>query len=84
MSNPPVSSLMTYLFFHGRLILVYSDPKKAGSTLAILDGDKLRQLSTPYASYGSLSIGQTGKSLTCSAGFPLLISLHPHALSDVL
>ena len=75
---------MTDLFCHGRLILVYSDPKKAGSTLAILDGDKLRQLSTPYASYGSLSIGQTGKSLTFSAGFPLLISLHPHALSDVI
>ena len=43
-----------------RLILVYSDPKKAGSSLAILDGDRLRELSTPYSSYGSLSIGQTG------------------------
>ena len=45
-----------------RLILVYSDPKKAGSSLAILDGDRLRELSTPYSSYGSLSIGQTGLS----------------------
>ncbi|CAL5220350.1 g2347 [Coccomyxa viridis] len=47
----------------GRLILVYSDPKKAGSSLAILDGDRLRELSTPYSSYGSLSIGQTGDKL---------------------
>jgi len=64
---------MTHLFFHGRLILVYSDPKKAGSTLAILDGDKLRELSTPYASYGSLSTGQTGEALTFSTAFLLLI-----------
>ena len=42
---------------------MYSDPKKAGSALAILDGDQLRELSTPYSSYGSLSVGQTGLKL---------------------
>ena len=52
---------------------MYSDPKKAGSTLAILDGDKLRELSTPYASYGSLSVGQTGESLTFRVAFSLFI-----------
>ena len=46
-----------------RLILVYSDPKKAGSTLAILDGDQLQELSTPYSSFGSLSVGNTGERL---------------------
>ena len=53
---------MQYLIhkFVGRLIVVYSDPNKAGSSLAILDGGQLRELSTPYSSYGSLSLGQTG------------------------
>ena len=54
-----------YLIFEDsslcRLILVYSDPKKAGSSLAILDNDQLRELSTPYSSFGSLSVGQTGE-----------------------
>ena len=40
--------------------MVYSDPNKAGSSLAVLDGDQLRELSTPYSSFGSLSLGQTG------------------------
>ena len=43
-----------------RLLLVYSDPKKAGSTLAILDGAQLQELSTPYTSFGSLSLGTAG------------------------
>ncbi|CAK0782907.1 hypothetical protein CVIRNUC_006102 [Coccomyxa viridis] len=47
----------------GRLLLVYSDPKKAGSTLAILDGARLQELSTPYTSFGSLSLGTAGGKL---------------------
>lgn len=39
---------------------MYSDPKKAGSTLAILDGARLQELSTPYTSFGSLSLGTAG------------------------
>lgn len=45
------------------MLLVYSDPKKAGSTLAMLDGEQLKELSTPYSSFGSLSVGTTGRSL---------------------
>lgn len=42
--------------------MVYSDAKEAGSTLAVLDGKsgKLSPLSTPYSSFGSLSVSEVG------------------------
>ncbi|CAL8470722.1 g10264 [Coccomyxa elongata] len=46
----------------GRLLVVYSDAKEAGSTLAVLDGKsgKLSPLNTPYSSFGSLSVSEVG------------------------
>lgn len=46
-----------------RLLVSFSDAKVAGSTLAVLDGGKLHPLSTPYSSFGSLSVYQTGGKL---------------------
>lgn len=40
--------------------MTFSDAKVAGSTLAVLDGDKLLPLTTPYSSFGSLSLAKIG------------------------
>jgi hypothetical protein len=41
-----------------RLLCLYSDPKEAGSKLAVLDSaGKLTQLDTPYSSFGTLTAG---------------------------
>ncbi len=43
-----------------RLLVTFSDAKVAGSTLAVLDGEELFPLSTPYSSFGSLSVASIG------------------------
>ena len=59
---------------------MYSDPKKAGSTLAILDGSQLQELSTPYSSFGSLSLGTAGPHFQASKDGTLPKSSHPSLL----
>jgi hypothetical protein len=46
-----------------RLLVVYSDPRIAGSTLAVIDGKELLPLKVPYSSFGSLSVVQAGGKL---------------------
>lgn len=39
---------------------MYSDPKEAGSTLAIINDGKLLPIKSPYSSFGSLSFAKVG------------------------
>ena len=47
-----------------RLLCLYSDPKEAGMKLSVLDkSGQLTPLNTPYSSFGSISVGRSGKGL---------------------
>ncbi|KAL3136839.1 hypothetical protein ABBQ38_005546 [Trebouxia sp. C0009 RCD-2024] len=49
----------------GRLLVLYSDPLRAGGSLAVVDpaSGSLTDLNTPFTSFGSLSVAQVGGKL---------------------